>query len=118
MQIIIDLHAGNPGEEQNVRALLDKLQTEAGYRPLNGHHWRPGTTKLIIINTKEKDFFFTDKYFPVVYGFMIGAKRPASPMRVLNGFSGLFYENDEALLKNIYHEEYLRFRTWGFTASC
>ena len=111
MQIIIDLHPGNPGEEQNAQTLLNKLLSEAGYRPLEGHHrGYDAATKLIIIDTKEKGFFFMDKYFPVVYGFMARAERPASPKRVLDGFSGLICENNEELLNSIYHDGYLAFR--------
>ena len=111
MQIIIDLHPGKPDEEQIIRTLADKLLSEAGYRPLEGHHrGYDAATKLIVIDTKEKGFFFLNKYFPVVYGFMTRAERPASPKRVLDGFSGLIYENDKELLNNIYHEEYLDFQ--------
>ena len=114
MQIVIDLHAGNPGEEQNIQTLLNKLLSEAGYRPLEGHHrGYDAATKLIIIDTKEKGFFFLNKYFPVVYGFMTRAERPASPKRVMDAFSNLIYENDKGLLNSIYHEEYLDFQARG-----
>ena len=106
MQIIIDLHPGKPGEEQNLQTLLEEL-SKAGYTIQEG---RGPIAKLIVADTDTKRFNSLNSYFPVVYGFMNKQKRPLSVEKALAQFDGLFREPHADLLTSLYKQAFVEFR--------
>ena len=106
MQIIIDLHPGKPGEEQNIQTLFNEL-LKAGYITQEG---RDPNAKLIVIDTDAKDFYCINSYFPVVYGFIDKEARPISIENALANWSALFLKQDNTLLLSLYKKQFREFR--------
>lgn len=106
MQIIIDLHAGKPGEEHDIQTLLMKL-SKAGYTI---QEERGPKAKLIVADTDTKHFYFLSSYFPTVYGFMNKQGRPLSFEKALAQFDGLFREHHADLLASLYKQAFVEFR--------
>lgn len=106
MQIIIDLHPGKPGEEQNIQTLFNEL-FKAGY--ITQEEQDP-KAKLIVVDTDTKRFYFLNSYFPVVYGFVGKEARPISIENALANWNALFLKQDNTLLLSLYKKQFREFR--------
>ena len=106
MQIIIDLHAGKPAEEQNIQTLLEEL-LKTGY---STQEEQDPKAKLIVVDTDTKRFYFLNSYFPVVYGFIDKEARPISIENALANWNALFLKRDNTLLLSLYKKQFAEFQ--------
>ncbi len=111
MQIIVDLHPGKPGEEQNIQTLFNEL-FKAGYITQEG---RDPNAKLIIVDTDAKDSYCLNSYFPVVYGFMNKGQRPLSTQTVLNHLDELLGNCNSLLRDGLYESAFAEFQKDSIT---
>ena len=116
MQIIIDLHPGKPGEEQNIQTLLEEL-SKAGYVIQEGQNPKvfQEKAKLIIVETDTKRFYFLNSYFPVVYGFVNKRQRPLSIQTVLNHLDELLGNCNSLLRDGLYERAFAEFQKDSIT---
>ena len=116
MQIIIDLHPGKLGEEQNIQTLFNEL-LKAGYTIQEGQNPKvfQEKAKLIIVDTDAKDSYCLNSYFPVVYGFTNKGQRPLSIQTVLNHLDELLGNCNSLLRDGLYESAFAEFQKDSIT---